>query len=215
MSIVCHVEYVFSMKLPRPSDKRINYFLLACIVVVNVYTIVLPFLPRLTYAKKLKDAQATAGLPYQTKQDTSSTANISRKSIPNDERLVIPGIALDEHIYTGTDPYLVHKGVWARPSTSTPTSGGNTVLVGHRFTYSGPSVFYNLDKMQTGDKISVYWKKIEYIYTVIQTKVVPATEISVEAPTANAQLTLYTCTPLWSAKDRLVVIAVLDTGASE
>ena len=198
------------MKTTKLTSKRINYFLLGCIILVNLYTIVLPFLPKLTYAKKINNAKATAGLPYQTKQDTGTTNGVARKATPNDERLVIPKIALDEHIFTGTDPYLVHKGAWARPATSIPSKGGNTVLVGHRFTYSGASVFYNLDKISVGDKISVYWQKTEYIYSVTQTKVVAATQTSVEAPTAAAQLTLYTCTPLWSAKDRLVIVATLD-----
>jgi len=202
------------MKLPRLTSKRINSLLLVCILIINSYTILLPILPKLLYAKKINDAKAVAGLPYQTKQDTGKTSNVARKPIPQDERLVIPGIALDEHIYQGSSPYLVHKGVWARPATSTPPKGSNTVLVGHRFTYSGASVFYNLDKVKVGDKISLYWQKTEYIYTVSQTKVVAATELSVEAPTSEAQLTLYTCTPLWSAKDRLVIIATLDKGAN-
>lgn len=200
------------MKLPRFTSKQINYFLLAGIIFINLYTVALPLLPRLAYVKKIKDSKATAGLPYQTKQDTGATGNVTRKGIPDDERLVIPKIALDEHIFIGTNPSLVHKGVWARPATSTPPKGGNTVMVGHRFTYSGASVFYNLDKVVIGDKISVYWQKAEYIYTVTQTKVVAATELSIEAPTNNVQLTLYTCTPLWSAKDRLVIIATLDGG---
>lgn len=184
------------------------------ILVVNSYTILLPLVPKLSYAKKIQDAKATNGLPYATAQDTSQTPNATRKPVPDDQRLVIPKIALDEHIFTGSDPYLVHKGVWARPNTSTPDKGGNTVMVGHRFTYNGASVFYNLDKIEVGDKISVYWNKTEYIYTVNETKVVPATQISIEDPTDTAQLTLYTCTPIWSAKDRLVIVASLDKKGS-
>lgn len=202
------------MKLPRLTSKRINRLLIVCIVAINAYTILLPLLPKLTYAKKINDAKATAGLPYQTKQDTGITSNVARKDTPADDRLVIPKIALNEHIFTGTDPNLVHKGVWARPLGSIPPIVGNTVLVGHRFTYGGASVFYNLDKVAVGDKISVYWQKTEFIYTVTQTKVVPATAVEIEDNTLDARLTLYTCTPLWSSKDRLVIIALLDTGGA-
>lgn len=192
------------------TEKRINILLVVAIIVVNAYTILLPLLPKLGYAKKVQAAKVNSGLPYTTAQDTSATPEAKRKPIPDDQRLVIPKIALDEHIFTGTNPLLVHKGVWARPNTSTPDKGGNTVMVGHRFTYSGASVFYNLDKVEIGDKISVYWNKIEYIYNVSAKKVVPPTQVSIEAPTKNDQLTLYTCTPLWSAKDRLVIIANLE-----
>lgn len=149
-------------------------------------------------------AQANAGLPYQSQLAKGS---MGRKDIPTDSRLVIPKIALDQHIYEGTSPYLVNKGVWARPNTSTPPKGSNTVLVGHRFTYDGPATFYNLDKVAVGDPIVVYWRGKEYDYKVSETKVVPPTAIDVEAPTKDPQLTIYTCTPLWSAKNRLVVVA--------
>jgi sortase A len=127
--------------------------------------------------------------------------------MPADNRLVIPKIALDQHIYIGKSQYLVNKGPWARPNTSTPPKGGNTVIVGHRFTYSGPATFYSLDKVAAGDTVVLYWHGKEYDYKVARKEVVPATAIEIERPTKDSQLTLYTCTPLWSAKDRLVIIA--------
>lgn len=81
------------------------------------------------------------------------------------------------------------------------------MLVGHRFTYDGNGVFYHLDKLKVGDQLAVFWEGKKYQYTVTETKVVPATATEVEDQTQDPQLTLYTCTPLWSAKDRLVVIA--------
>ena len=94
------------------------------------------------------------------------------------------------------------------PHTSTPDKGGNTVLVGHRFTYKNPEgVFYHLDKVQLGDAITLHWQGNAYDYEVAEIKVVPANEISVEDNTAEPQLTIYTCTPLWSVKNRLVIIA--------
>jgi sortase A len=98
-------------------------------------------------------------------------------------------------------------GVWHLPYTSTPDKGGNTVLVGHRFTYAGPAVFYHLDKVQVGDDVTMQWQNKTYTYTVTEVKVVPPTETSVEANTKDPQLTIYTCTPLWTAKNRLVIVA--------
>ena len=53
----------------------------------------------------------------------------------------------------------------------------------------------------------MYWQGAEYNYAVTAIKVVQATALEVEAPTDEDIVTIYTCTPLWSAKDRLVVIA--------
>jgi sortase A len=114
---------------------------------------------------------------------------------------------LDEQILIGDNPSLLHKGVWNRPNSSSPPEAGNTVLTGHRFTYDGPATFYSLDKVQVGDAIVIYWEGKEYDYIVSETKVVPASAVEIEAPSNYSQLTLYTCTPLWSAKDRLVVVA--------
>lgn len=186
-----------------------NWVLVLLIVLVNGYILISPLLPRFDLWRRQHQAAAVSGLPYQTKLDNSSAKN-KRSGPPKDNRLVIPKLAIDQHIYTGWDKYLVNKGVWARPNTSTPPEGGNTVMVAHRFTYSGPSIFYSLDKLNYGDKVVVYWDQKEYDYTVVDSQTVKATQISVESPTTDSRLTLYTCTPLWNPKDRLVVTAQLD-----
>lgn len=104
--------------------------------------------------------------------------------------------------------WMLHYGVWRLPYTSTPDKGGNTVLVGHRFTYTEPQgVFYFLDKIRVGDAITVYWQGKPYEYVVMSTSVVPPTDLAVEAQTTTPRLTLYTCTPLWTAQNRLIVVA--------
>ena len=66
---------------------------------------------------------------------------------------------LDQPILEGRDTYAVlNHGILRWPASSTPDKGGNTVLIGHRFTYSHPQgVFYYLDKVKVGDKLSVAW----------------------------------------------------------
>jgi LPXTG-site transpeptidase (sortase) family protein len=194
--------------------KKANTVLAFLIIVVNLYVLASPFVPQLRLVVRKQHVKAVAGLPYKTVLDSTPATDTKRAEIPKDNRIVIPKIALDEAIFQGTSPYLVNKGVWARPATSTPPKGGNTVLVGHRFTYSGPATFYSLDKVAVGDTIVMYWQSKEYDYVVSQTKVVQATAVEIEDPTTDAQLTIYTCTPLWSAKDRLVVIAKLQQDPS-
>lgn len=100
-------------------------------------------------------------------------------------------------------------GSWHIPGTSSPDKGGNTVIAGHRYTYSGSGIFYHLDKVRVGDPIYIYWQHKRYSYTVKSIHVVAPTDVAIEAPTKRAQLTLYTCTPMWTFSHRLVVVAVL------
>jgi sortase A len=98
-------------------------------------------------------------------------------------------------------------GAWRVPESSTPDKGGNTVITGHRFKYLPPSnlTFYLLDKMETGDIISVVYKEKEYYYRVKEIKIVDKTELSILAPTKEPILTIFTCHPIYSTEKRLVV----------
>lgn len=192
--------------------QRLNYLLAALIIIIDGYLVGAPFWPKFELWRRQHQTAAVAGLPYKTKLDKSSPAATKRAQIPTDNRLVIPKIALDQHIYVGTSAYLVNLGVWDKAQTSTPPKGGNTVMIAHRFTYLGPATFYSLGKLTTGDHIVVYWQGKEYDYTVFANKTVDATDLAVEAPSKKSILTLYTCTPLWTAepKYRIVVTASLD-----
>lgn len=115
-------------------------------------------------------------------------------------------------IVEGTNEKIaLNQGAWRMPQTSTPNLGSNTVLTGHRFKYRPPSkeTLYLLDKISTGDQIIVNWEGLEYNYRVIGTKIVEPTAIEVLNPTPTSQLTLITCTPLFTTKQRLIVIAEL------
>lgn len=186
----------------RLSLRHINWLLASLIVLINLYVIAVPFLPALQFWLDEKTNQtAEAQLTEEVKGDSPKTYETNT--------IIIPRLRLSEKIFEGPDISAANKGVWHRPNSSSPNKESNTVLVGHRFTYQDPKgVFYHLDKVKVGDELAVFWNKQRYNYVVTETKTVPASEASVEAPTTNAALTLYTCTPLWSAKDRLVVTAI-------
>src|SRR5699024_902953 len=95
--------------------------------------------------------------------------------------------------------------------SSTPDKGGNTVLVGHRFSYKDAAVLYHLDKAKQDDPIVVAWDGKIYTYKVSESKIVKPTDIYVEAPSEDDRLTIYTCHPIWSVKERLVVVANLES----
>lgn len=170
---------------------------------IALYIVAAPFLPQITWWVS-HDSQ----IKNIVHQSASSPADlpVTEQKVDGD-MLFIPKLEMQEPIYGGGIGAL-NKGVWRVQHTSSPDNGGNTVLVGHRFTYQDPTgVFYHLDKIGESDRITLHWQGKVYEYKVTETKVVPATEISIEDNTAEPQLTLYTCTPVWSIKNRLVIIA--------
>ena len=177
--------------------------------VLALYLIASPFIPNLTLWWQQRSGEI-AGAQYggslvSVDSDTSKTAPFTP---PATNRLVIPSMNLDEEISEGSTIRAAREHPWRRPLSSTPEYGGNTVIVGHRWTYGTVrDVFYHMDKMQVGDRFAVYWKQVEYTYEVSEIKIVPPSEVSIEAQTDEPTLTLYTCTPLWTSKSRLVVIS--------
>jgi LPXTG-site transpeptidase (sortase) family protein len=182
---------------------RINTGLLIAIIAINGYLILSPLWPKVDFWLARHDTA-------QRKQLTQVISTAPPKGTI-DNRLVIPGMGFSEPIYDSRDQSALHKGLWRRPLTSTPDKGSNTVIIGHRFTYTNPrGVLYNLDKVHVGDELGVVWGQKVYRYKVATVQQVPATATKVEAPTDAPTLTLYTCTPLWLPKDRLVVTASLE-----
>ena len=121
---------------------------------------------------------------------------------------------LNQPILEGSvkDTYsILNHGIWRWPAGSTPDKGSNTILIGHRFTYTQPKgVLYYLNKVKMGDEIGLWWNNKQYVYKVTNISEVPPTQTSIEDPTPDARLTIFTCTPLWLPKDRLVVVAELE-----
>ena len=181
---------------------RINTLLLIAIVLVNSYIILLPLLPGMFFKAGEK------GSIQRSQLEAKVYAGPALQENSSENRLVIPSMLLDQQIFDGHAADTLKKGLWRRPQTSTPAQGGNTVIVGHRLTYTNPrGTLYHLDKVQVGDPVGVTWEGKNYVYIVREVKVVPAIAVEIEAPTEEPQLTIYTCTPLWLPKDRLAVIA--------
>ncbi|MDP3954235.1 MAG: class D sortase [bacterium] len=129
------------------------------------------------------------------------------KNINN--RLSIPQIGINMPIFLSDSVRTLAKGGWMFPHTSTPDKGGNTVIFGHRFKFLPPigNTFYNLDKLTVGEEFELSWQGATYRYRVIESKVVEPTDLSVLNPTDSPRLTLITCSPLFTSKQRLIIIA--------
>lgn len=180
---------------------RVNTLLVVIIALINLLIIGLPVLPAILFSSEIETRREVLAQAVRTEKP-----NISIGA----QQLIIPSIGMDAPIFEGTKQQL-NNGVWRLPHTSSPDKESNTVLVAHRFTYTNPQgTFYHLDKVAVGDQIAVQWHDKQYTYRTTSIRQVKAHQIDIEKATEKPQLTLYTCTPLWNPKDRLVVTASLE-----
>ena len=120
----------------------------------------------------------------------------------------IPKIGLSQGVVEGVSRDDLKDGPGHYPGTAVPGFLGNTVISGHRTTYTRP--FYDLDLLEVGDAIVVDTPSGSYRYLVESVHVVAADDVTLLAATERAVLTLTTCTPKGSAQSRLIVVSVLE-----
>jgi sortase A len=118
-------------------------------------------------------------------------------------------------VFDSASPMALARGVSHLPDTSLPWSSTpqrNVYLAGHRMGFRGTwsrMLFYNLDKLQKGDKIVVKDRAGRtYAYRVSDTFLVDPTDQWVTGQVRGKDLlTLQTCTPIPTFEKRLIVRA--------
>jgi len=121
-------------------------------------------------------------------------------------RLEIPRIDLNRIVVEGATADELAKGPGHFPETPLPGQLGNASIAGHRTTHLAP--FFDIDKLQPGDEIKVTTLNGRYVYHVTGTEVVGPDDYAAVVPTVDvtkATLTLVSCTPRYSATNRIVV----------
>jgi sortase A len=128
--------------------------------------------------------------------------------------LDIPKIQLqDKVIVQGVGRDELRKGPGHVPSTVMPGQAGTFGVSGHRTTYGAP--FYRLNELTKGDTITVVTRESIYTYTVTRTAIVRPTDTQVldnvigPDNKPRATITLTTCHPRYSARQRLIVFGNL------
>ncbi|MGI9666854.1 MAG: sortase [Acidimicrobiia bacterium] len=104
----------------------------------------------------------------------------------------------------------LRNGAGHMPTTPLPGQPGNSVISGHRTTYGAP--FHELDQLSEGDLIEVETALGVHTYAVRESIIVKPTEIWVTGDRPGAWLTLTTCHPKFSSRQRLIVFAELVDG---
>jgi sortase A len=120
----------------------------------------------------------------------------------------IPKIGLSQAVVAGVSREHLKDGPGHYPGTALPGFRGNVVISGHRTTYTQP--FFDLDLLGAGDAIVIDTPAGSYRYLAESSHVVSPDDVSLLAATDRPVLTLTTCTPKGTARQRLIVVAVLD-----
>ena len=158
------------------------------------------------------DPTIESTLPADPSATTTTTTPVlpAAKPIPPEEkgvaRLIIPRMDLNRIVVEGATAEALTKGPGHFPETPLPGQLGNAAIAGHRTTHLAP--FFDIDKLQPGDEITVITLNGRYVYHVTGTEIVAPDDYAAVIPTTDvtkATLTLVSCTPRYSARNRIVV----------
>lgn len=148
---------------------------------------------------------------------------------PPDTRIVIPKIAknipilqVDSQSRKDADweklesdiQDALKDGVVHYPGTALPGDDGNVFVTGHSSYYPWDpgrykDVFAALHNLEIGDEYFIFHKGKKYKYIIQERKVVPPSDVSVLSQDyEKKESTLMTCTPIGTAKNRLILKAV-------
>jgi sortase A len=125
--------------------------------------------------------------------------------------LTIPQIGLDGVVvYEGVDGDTLKKGPGHMERTPLPGQPGNAVISGHRTTHGRP--FFDFDMLAVGDRVEVETATGTHVYEIRETLIVDPTDVWVTDPRPGGWLTMTTCNPKFSARERLIVFAEMVAG---
>jgi sortase A len=122
-------------------------------------------------------------------------------------RIRMRSIGVDSVVVAGTGTASLRRGPGHYPGTPLPGARGTVAIAGHRTTYGAP--FRRLDKLRSGDRISLAMPYGRFDYEVERRRFVPPTATWVTQRVRYDRLVLSACHPLYSAAQRIVVFARL------
>ena len=130
-------------------------------------------------------------------------------------RIKIPKLDVDVVVVEGTTAAALRAGAGHYPHTPLPCEAGNVGIAGHRTTYGKP--FSNVDRLEPGDTIILETPVGTCTYEVSRDPffTTPKDTSVVGDTPGESSLTLTSCHPKHSAKQRIIIRAKLAKGAQE
>lgn len=178
------------------------------------------------FREQLQRSQATTTTTTAPPSTTEPPPTVATTAAPSTTRepadgdsvgiIDIPKIGLSAAVVQGVNVDDLRQGPGHYPGTPLPGQEGNAAIAGHRTTYGAP--FGDLDQLAKGDEITAQTLQGTFKYTVDRDPyaVDPDDSSPLDETPNTATLTLTTCTPKYSAAQRLIVKAtiVLPQGAT-
>jgi sortase A len=166
---------------------------------------------------RAENQQSALATEFQETQTTITATEYKAGAVKEGRaltRIKIPAIRVDTVVVEGTNATALNAGAGHYRESPLPGEPGNMAIAGHRTTHGRP--FNRLDELKPGDKIILMTPFAQHTYEVIpgfdghaNPWVTTPNDWSVIAPTKEAMLTLTTCHPKGSARERLILRAKL------
>lgn len=135
-------------------------------------------------------------------------------------RIIIPRLGVDAMVVEGTAQSALRAGAGHYPNTPLPGEAGNVAIAGHRVTYGRP--FNRMDELEIGDEVKLETPLAMHTYRVVGHPagvagpcengacwITDPHDWGVVDQTPTPMLTLTTCHPKGSARQRLILRAEL------
>ncbi|MGH9187003.1 MAG: class E sortase, partial [Acidimicrobiales bacterium] len=154
-------------------------------------------------------AASTPGPPAPTPASPAPAAPAAGEPVA---RIRIPAIGVDEVVVEGVSVGDLRAGPGHYPGTPLPGQPGNVAIAGHRTTYGAP--FAEVDRLGPGDEILLETIQGTFRYQVAGQQIVRPDQVEILDDAGDDRLTLTSCHPKYSTRQRIVVTGTLsDTPA--
>lgn len=206
-------KFILEVLRARPVARRLLSGVSVLLAVIGVGMLAYPFATNV-WAERLQRQLAKEFVKPETKiayqEGTLGTGDPLT-------RISIPAIGLDPRLVVeGTTESALRAGAGHYKNTPLPGEEGNVAIAGHRTTFSKP--FANIDNLEAGDDIILETPVGTYVYKVMSAEavgrsanpyVVQNNDWSPIAQSAGKTLTLTSCHPKGSSRERIIVKAEL------
>ena len=125
--------------------------------------------------------------------------------------MAVPSLGYAATVREGTGSEILDQGPGHYAGSAWPGQVGNVGVAGHN------SFWLAFSRLKAGDKVTLTSRRGTFTYEISGSRVVDPSDRTVLAPTADPELTLTTCYPLWAgafATQRLIFSARLVDWAS-
>ena len=137
----------------------------------------------------------------------SDGADVAPTSRPPEASIIgsiaFPSLGLDFPLREGIQQSTIDLGPTHWPGTAMPGEVGNVVIAGHRTSHGGP--FRHLNELEGGDVVSFEQGDGPVDYVVVGSEIVGPDALWIVDPTETPTATLFSCHPLGSPAQRIVI----------